>query len=91
VISLIRSVTIQRGPPLPDPELAHQITLMAGALRWLAEAERPWPDAVMRETEAAARAALSHAEAHGIDRDQVVAAILRAVARDLIAVLGSES
>jgi uncharacterized membrane protein YgaE (UPF0421/DUF939 family) len=90
VISLIRSVSIQRDPAPPDPELQQQITLMAGALRWLAEAPRPWPEAVMRETEAAARAALNHAEARGIDRDHVIAAIVRAVARDLIAVLGSE-
>ena len=90
VISLIRSVTIQRDLPLSDPELQQQITLMAGALRWVAEAERPWPDAVLRETEAAALSALAHAEARGIDRDQVVAAIVRAVARDLIAVIGSQ-
>ncbi len=90
VISLIRSVTMQRDPPPPDPELQQQIKGMAGALRWLAEAPRPWTEAVLRETEAAARAALSHAEARGIDRDHVVAAVVRAVARDLIAVLGSE-
>lgn len=64
---------------------------MAGALRWLAQARRAWPDTVVRETEAAAHAALSHADARGIDHDQVVAAIVRAVARDLIAVLGSPS
>jgi uncharacterized membrane protein YgaE (UPF0421/DUF939 family) len=91
VISLIRSVTVQRELPLPDPELQQQISLMAGALRWLAEAQRPWPDTVMRETETAARAALAHAEARGIDRDQVVAAILRAVARDLLAVIAPRS
>jgi uncharacterized membrane protein YgaE (UPF0421/DUF939 family) len=89
VISLIRSVTVQRDLPLPDPDLQQQITLMAGALRWLAEAPHPWPEPVRREAEAAARAALAHADARGIDRDQVVAAILRAVARDLIAVLDS--
>ena len=56
VISLIRSVTSERGADaLPNAELIGEITVMAGALRWLAEADRPWPETVMREAEAVAR------------------------------------
>ena len=92
VISLIRSVTPPVGTDAPpDPELIGEITAMAGALRWLAEAERPWSDTVMRETEAVAREALERAGARGIDRTAVSAAILRAVAADVIAVIAPPS
>ena len=88
VISLIRSVTPRAGADaLPSPELVREITVMSGALRWLAQSDRPWPETVMRETEAVARTALAHADARGVDREHVTAAILRAVAGDLIAVI----
>ena len=85
VISLIRSVA--RFDAAPDEHLVAEITAMAGALRWLAEAERPWSGTVLRESEAVARDALTRADAQGIDRAEVSAAILRAVAGDLLAVL----
>ena len=61
---------------------------MAGALRWLAESDRPWPETVMREAEAVARdrARACRTLAASI-ATTVTAAILRAVAGDLIAVI----
>lgn len=88
VISLIRSVTAPPGAGAPpSPELIDEITVMAGALRWLAESDRPWPETVLREAQAVARTAQAHADARGLDREHVTAAILRAVASDLIAVI----
>ena len=88
VISLIRSVTPRAGAgTLPNPDLIREITVMSGALRWLAESDRPWPDTVLREAEAVARSALARADARGVDHDHVTAAIVRAVAGDLIAVI----
>lgn len=87
VIGLIRSVAPPGDGALPDPALVHEITVLAGALRWLAESERPWPDTVLREVAAAARAALAYADARGLDRDDTTTAILRAAATDLLAVI----
>ncbi len=88
VISLMRaltaSVVAQDAVPL---ELQTQVGQLADALRWLAEAPRPWPDGVIQEAERAARSAVEYTTARGVDRAQVVAAILRATARDLIAVV----
>jgi hypothetical protein len=88
VISLMRAVSVRvASEGVPPPELQRQVGLLAGVLHSLAEAERPWPVGVVQETEAAARASIEYAGARGIDRDHVVAAILRATARDLIAVI----
>jgi len=88
VISLIRSVTPRAGAgTLPNRDLIREITVMSGALRWLAESDRPWPDTVLREAEAVARSALARADARGVDHGHVTAAIVRAVAGDLIAVI----
>jgi hypothetical protein len=88
VISLMRALTASVVAEAPPPfELQSQVARLADALRWLSEAPRPWPDGVIQEAERAARAAVEYTTARGVDRDQVVAAILRATARDLIAVI----
>lgn len=88
IIGLIRSVAPPGdGTQLPAPALVQEITALAGALRWLAESERPWPETVLREVTATAQAALAYAEARGLDRDDTTTAILRAAANDLLAVI----
>jgi uncharacterized membrane protein YgaE (UPF0421/DUF939 family) len=88
VLSLIRSLTASAVAEAAPPfELQSRVAQLAGALRGLSEAPRPWPDGVIQEAERAARAAIEYATARGVDREQVVAAILRATARDLIAVV----
>jgi len=88
VISLMRAVAVRVGSDgAPPQEIEQALELLGGVLRSLAEAQRPWPAGVVMQTEAAARAAIQYADARGIDRDQVITAILRATARDMIAVI----
>jgi uncharacterized membrane protein YgaE (UPF0421/DUF939 family) len=88
VISLMRALTASVvAEAAPTFELQSQVARLADALRWLSEAPRPWPDGVIQEAERAARAAVEYTTVRGVDREQVVAAILRAAARDLIAVV----
>jgi uncharacterized membrane protein YgaE (UPF0421/DUF939 family) len=88
-LSLMRAVSVRvAAEGVPPPELQQQLHMLAAGLRSLAESQRPWPPRLLEEIEATARTAIEYAGARGIDRDQVVAAILRATARDLIAVIG---
>jgi uncharacterized membrane protein YccC len=88
VISLIRALAATaRAGDAPSPDAEAQARRLADALRWLAEAPRPWPEGVIQESENAARGAVEYATSRGVDREHVVAAILRATGRDLIGVV----
>jgi uncharacterized membrane protein YgaE (UPF0421/DUF939 family) len=88
VLSLVRAATLRtdnrRAPP---PELQDEMAALAEALSGLADAERPWPSGLVAEVERRANTAIEGVSARNVDPDQVVASILRATARDLIAVI----
>jgi uncharacterized membrane protein YgaE (UPF0421/DUF939 family) len=87
-LSLMRAVSVRvAADGVPPPELQQPLRLLARLLGSLAESPRPWPPSLVQEIEAAAGETIEYAGTRGIDRDQVVAAILRATARDLIAVI----
>ena len=88
VLSLLRSLTTSVALEAPPgPELEGQVQVLAGALDQLARSPRPWPDDVIAHAQATAEAALRYTDQRGIDREHVVAAILRATALDLLAVV----
>jgi uncharacterized membrane protein YgaE (UPF0421/DUF939 family) len=88
VLSLLRSLTTSVALEAPPgPELEGQVQELAGTLDQLARSPRPWPGDVIAHAQAAAQAALHYTDQRGIDREHVVAAILRATARDLLAVV----
>jgi uncharacterized membrane protein YgaE (UPF0421/DUF939 family) len=88
VLSLIRAATLRRdGQQEPPAALQEGIASLASSLRALADAGRPWPPEVLTELENAAGATVDRVTAQNVDPDQVVASILRAAARDLLAVI----
>ena len=88
VLSLIRAATLPRdGQREPPPALQDGIASLASSLRALADADRPWPPELLTELDDAAGATLDWVAAQDVDPDQVVASILRAAARDLLAVI----
>jgi uncharacterized membrane protein YgaE (UPF0421/DUF939 family) len=88
VLSLIRAATLRSdGREAPPAELLEAIGSLAEGLSELAAAERPWPPALLAELQHRADDAIAQVTARNVDPDQVVASILRATARDLIAVI----
>jgi uncharacterized membrane protein YgaE (UPF0421/DUF939 family) len=88
VLSLIRAATLRSdGRQAPPAELLETIASLAEGLSDLAAAERPWPPALLTEVQRRADDAIAQVSAREVDPDQVVASILRAAARDLIAVI----
>lgn len=86
VLSLIRAATRRGGD---SPGLTDRIASLAGGIAGLAEADRPWPPALLTEVQSRAQDAIEQVTAREVDPDQVVASILRATARDLVAVIES--
>jgi uncharacterized membrane protein YgaE (UPF0421/DUF939 family) len=88
VLSLVRAATLMSaaGEPVPA-ELREQVAMLAGGLRRLAEARQPWDRELVSEIVTAAHGAIEHAAVPPADRGDVVAAILRAAAVDLIGVI----
>ncbi|MBV9818146.1 MAG: FUSC family protein [Solirubrobacterales bacterium] len=87
VISLIRAATLRRdGRAAPAPELRDRIASLAADLGRLAIAPRPWAPELLGQLRCHAEDAVEEVGERRVDSDQVVAAILRATARDLIAV-----
>jgi uncharacterized membrane protein YgaE (UPF0421/DUF939 family) len=88
VLSLVRAATVRSdGRPRPPAEVQDEMASLAEALSDLAAAERPWPPALLTEIQRRANEAIGQVTARNVDPDQVVASILRATARDLIAVI----
>jgi uncharacterized membrane protein YgaE (UPF0421/DUF939 family) len=88
VLSLVRAATLRTdNRPPPPPELQDEVASLAEALTGLADAERPWPPGLVAAVEQRATTAIEAVTARNVDPDQVVASILRATARDLIAVI----
>jgi hypothetical protein len=88
VLSLIRAATLRGdGRQAPPGELLESIASFAEGLSDLAAAERPWPPALLADVQRRADETIAQVSARGVDPDQVVASILRAVARDLVAVI----
>ncbi|MGI8714346.1 MAG: FUSC family protein [Solirubrobacteraceae bacterium] len=88
VLSLIRAATLRSDGRNPPPAaLRERIASLAGGLASLAGADRPWASALVQEVEHAALDTVEHVSAQQVDTDQVVASILRATARDLVAVI----
>jgi uncharacterized membrane protein YgaE (UPF0421/DUF939 family) len=88
VLSLIRAATLRSdGRPPPPAELEDEIAFLAEGLGRLAAAERPWPPALLTELQRRADDTIAQITARNVDTDQVVASILRATARDLLAVI----
>jgi uncharacterized membrane protein YgaE (UPF0421/DUF939 family) len=85
-ISLVRAVTlaIDASESLPSA-LEEQIIRYAEAMRSLADVPQPWPEAVVGHAAEIARQAIEHASEQRVDRAPIVASILRAGARDLLA------
>lgn len=67
--------------------LEDQITSFAAVVRALADTPQPWPEAIVCDAVQIANDAIEHATAQRIDRSPVVASILRAGARDLLALI----
>ena len=76
-----------RRPPGPAPALRETIAALAEGLSDLAAAERPWPPALLADVQRRADDAIALVGERPVDPDQVVASILRAAARDLVAVI----
>ena len=88
VLSLIRAATLRTdNRSAPPAELQEEMASLAEALSGLAAAERPWPPALLTEIERRAAQAIEEVSVRNVDPDQVVASILRATARDLVAVI----
>jgi uncharacterized membrane protein YgaE (UPF0421/DUF939 family) len=88
VLSLVRATTVMSAAGEPVPvELREQVVRLAGALRRLAEARQPWDRPLVSEIVATARDAAEHPAGRPAGRGDVVAAILRATAADLIRVI----
>jgi uncharacterized membrane protein YgaE (UPF0421/DUF939 family) len=88
VLSLIRAATLRSdGRQAPPAELRETIAALAEGLSDLAAAERPWPPALLADVQRRADNAIALAGERQVDPDQVVASILRAAARDLVAVI----
>jgi uncharacterized membrane protein YgaE (UPF0421/DUF939 family) len=88
VLSLIRGATLRSdGRHAPPPELQEEIAAMAAGLADLADADRPWPEELLTGLERRSDETVRAVSARDIDSDQVVASILRATARDFIAVI----
>jgi uncharacterized membrane protein YgaE (UPF0421/DUF939 family) len=88
VLSLVRATTLMSAAgELVPVELREQVARLAGALRRLAEARQPWDRPLVSEIVATARDAAEHPAGRPAGRGDVVAAILRATAADLIRVI----
>jgi uncharacterized membrane protein YgaE (UPF0421/DUF939 family) len=88
VLSLIRGATLRSdGREAPPTDLLDAIASLAEGLSELAAAERPWPPVLLTDVQHRADDAIAQVNARNVDPDQVVASILRATARDLIAVI----
>jgi uncharacterized membrane protein YgaE (UPF0421/DUF939 family) len=89
VLGLVRAAAVANDDDRPRPaaELQDEMASLAEALSDLAAAERPWPPALLTEIQRRADEAIDQVTARNVDPDQVVASILRATARDLIAVI----
>lgn len=91
VLSLVRAATagLEGGEPLPG-QLKEQIGALAAALNDLARTPQPWPPELAHHVVGVARRAIGEAPASSVDRVPTVSAILRATARDLVAVTDQE-
>jgi hypothetical protein len=88
VLSLIRAATLRSdGRQAPPAELRETIASLAEGLSDLAAAERPWPLELLADLHRRADDAIAQVSAREVDPNQVVASILRATARDLVAVI----
>ena len=88
VLSLVRAATLRSdGRESPPAELLETIASLAEGLSDLAAAERPWPPELLADLHRRADDAIAQVSAREVDPDQVVASILRATARDLVAVI----
>lgn len=88
VLSLIRAATLRSDGRQARPgELLESIASLAEGLSDLAAAERPWPPALLTDVQRRADETIAQVSARDVDPDEVVASILRAAARDLVAVI----
>lgn len=88
VLSLVRAATMRDADrPPPGAELQDRIGALATALASLAVADRPWPAPLLAEIRHSATDTVGEVDGRRVDADVVVAAILRATARDLLAVV----
>jgi uncharacterized membrane protein YgaE (UPF0421/DUF939 family) len=86
ILSLVRAVTgaLDDGESLPA-DVQDQIASFAAAIGELSDTPQPWPESVTRNAVVIARRAIEPATARRVDRTPVIASILRAGARDLLA------
>jgi uncharacterized membrane protein YgaE (UPF0421/DUF939 family) len=85
VLSLMRAATVMPAAEEPLPaEMREQVTVLAATLRRLAEAPQPWPPELVREISAQAHAAIDRVARRPVERETIVASILRAAATDLL-------
>jgi uncharacterized membrane protein YgaE (UPF0421/DUF939 family) len=91
VLSLVRAAAaaVDDREPLPG-WLEDQVRALAAALHELARTPQPWPPELVQEVAAATRRAIDDAPISSIDRVPTINAILRATARDLVAVTEQE-
>jgi uncharacterized membrane protein YgaE (UPF0421/DUF939 family) len=88
VLSLIRAATLRSDDrQAPPAELVETIASLGEGLSDLAAAERPWLPELLADLHRRADDAIAQVSAREVDPDQVVASILRATARDLVAVI----
>jgi uncharacterized membrane protein YgaE (UPF0421/DUF939 family) len=88
VLSLIRAATLRRdGQREPPAALQDKVASLASTLGALADPDRPWPPELLAEVEEAVGTTVDWVAAQDVDPDEVVASILRAAARDLLAVI----
>jgi hypothetical protein len=86
ILSLVRAVTgaLDDGESLPA-DVQDQIASFAAAIGALSDTPQPWPESVTRNAVEIASRAIEQATAQRVDRTPVIASILRAGARDLLA------
>jgi uncharacterized membrane protein YgaE (UPF0421/DUF939 family) len=88
LLSMVRATIHGLEDQVPLPAwLKTEITALAVALRTLARTPQPWPSQLIGEVEATAQHAIDQAPFSQVDRVPTISSIMRATARDLIAVL----
>lgn len=88
VLSLVRAATGAHDDQERLPaELEDRIAALASAITRLASTPQPWPPELVRDVELVAAGAIEQAAAQPVDRAPVVASIMRATARDLLAIV----
>lgn len=88
LLSLVRATIhgVDDEVPLPA-SLRDEIAALGGALRTLAKTPQPWPSQLIDDVGATAQHAIDDAPISRVDRVPTITSIMRAAARDLIAVL----